>query len=167
MEFYQKNRLLHRFFSKICWLSRKTLCFWCFHCVIFELWWKWYLTALLVYISVLLTCILDSLQDNQKSGENQKIVRNMESWGSSKSLEASTKLKLLFGGTILPNFSVKIFTVLKILQIKECTKCRPRIYWPEFKNCNNPGLAQTNSLKFGMWTLWKILCLRKKSYFFS
>ena len=40
------------------------------------------------------------------AGENQKIFRNMESWGLSKSLEASTKLKLLLGETIVPNFSV-------------------------------------------------------------
>ena len=55
---------------------------------------------------------------------------NMESWGSLKFLETSTKWKLFVGGTILPNFSVKICTVPKISQIKECTNWRPRIYWP-------------------------------------
>ena len=59
---------------------------------------------------------------------------NMNSWGSLKFLETSTKWKLFLGGTILPSFSFKMFMVPKILQIKEFAKCRPRIYWPEFKN---------------------------------
>ena len=92
---------------------------------------------------------------------------NMESWGSFKFLETSTKWKLLVGGKILPNFSVKIFTVLNILQIKECTKCRPKIYWPEFKN----AIIQDWLMQM-CWNLacepfsWKILCLWKKIRFF-
>ena len=62
------------------------------------------------------------------AGESQK------TWRSLKFLETSTKWKLFVGGTILPNFSVKICTVPKISQIKECTKWRPKIYWPQFKN---------------------------------
>ena len=102
------------------------------------------------------------------AGKNQKIVRNMESWGPSKSLETSTKLKLLLGGIILSNFSVQIFMVPKILQIKECTKCRPEIYWPELKN----AIIQAWIMQM-CWNLacepfsWKILCLQeKKSFFF-
>ena len=70
----------------------------------------------------------------------------MESWGSSKSLESSAKLKLLLGGTILPNFS-------KYLQFQRY--CRSRNVQnadPEFTDqslltkftANNSGLAQTN-----------------------
>ena len=88
---------------------------------------------------------------------------NMESWRSFKFLETSTKRKLFVGRTILPNFSVKIFAAPNILQIKECTKCRPRIYWPEFKN----AIIQDWLMQM-CWNLacepfsWKILCLWKK-----